>query len=90
MLIFHNCCISLSIYIYYLFTGGPGWVTLSAAEMLGPVGCIRRALIDCLRHRPKLLEEVGQKDIYPLVNSYITMENHRFQWVNPLLNDHVQ
>jgi hypothetical protein len=22
--------------------------------------------------------------VYPLVNVYITMENHHFQWVNPL------
>ena len=31
--------------------------------------------------------------VYPLVNVYITMENHHFQWVNPLsmmiFNSHV-
>ena len=26
----------------------------------------------------------GQENPYPLVNVHITMENHHFQWVNPL------
>jgi hypothetical protein len=31
---------------------------------------------------PKVLDEPIPK--YPLVNVYITMENHHFYWVNPL------
>ena len=32
------------------------------------------------------MENLNKFDMcdYPLVNVYITMENHHFQWVNPL------
>ena len=33
---------------------------------------------------PKIAHEKATQKAYPLVNSHITMENHRFQWVNPL------
>ena len=33
----------------------------------------------------------GRDEIYPLVNVYITMENHHFSWENPLFRlGHVQ
>ena len=40
--------------------------------------------MNILRSSTKLLYPIYILGDYPLVNSHITMENHHFQWVNPL------
>ena len=48
-----------------------------------PVGHPRNpALVRCLAAVKQRIDSIW---FYPLVNVYVAMENHNFQWVNPLL-----